>query len=317
MTTTTNLSLPTWDEGNTEPNLVFNQLLAASDALIQCVVQAITATPPVSPTLGWGWIVDASPTGDWVGHTGEIAVAVTGGWVYYLPENGWAAFVVSEAEDYQLVAGAWAPRSNGGGGMTNPMTAVGDMIIGGTAGAPTRLAAATAGFILTAAGAATAPAWGSNTALKVSYDHTSSGLTATTVQAGIDELKTLIGAISAPSQSIVAACSDETTALTSGTAKVTFRNPYASAFTVTAVKASLTTAQTSGSIFTVDINESGTTILSTKLTIDNTEKTSATAATPPVISDTSIAADAEITVDIDQIGDGTAKGLKIYLIGHL
>ena len=114
-------------------------------------------------------------------------------------------------------------------------------------------------------------------------------------------------------QSIVVAASDETTALATGTAKVTFRMPYA--FTVSAVRASLTTAQTSGSIFTVDINESGTTILSTKLTIDNTEKTSKTAATPPVISDTALADDAEITIDIDQIGDGTAKGLKVVLIG--
>ena len=110
-----------------------------------------------------------------------------------------------------------------------------------------------------------------------------------------------------------AAASDETTALTAGTAKVTFRVPHA--MTVTAVRASLTTAQTSGSIFTVDLNDSGTTILSTKITIDNTEKTSTTAVTAPVISDSALADDAEITVDIDQIGDSTAKGLKIWLIG--
>lgn len=109
------------------------------------------------------------------------------------------------------------------------------------------------------------------------------------------------------------ACSDETTALTAGTAKVTFRMPFA--MTLTAVRASLTTAQTSGSIFTVDVNESGTTVLSTKLTIDNTEKSTTTAATAAVISDSSLADDAEITIDIDQVGDGTAKGLKVYLIG--
>jgi len=85
---------------------------------------------------------------------------------------------------------------------------------------------------------------------------------------------------------------------------------------LTGVRASLSTAQASGSIFTVDINEGGTSVLSTKLTIDNTEKTSTTAATPAVISDTSIADDAEITIDIDQIGDGTAKGLKVTLIGY-
>ncbi len=137
-----------------------------------------------------------------------------------------------------------------------------------------------------------------------------SGITITT-DAATD---TLTIAASAQTQCIPIACSDETTALTAGTGKVTFRMPYA--FTLSGVRASLTTAQTSGNILTVDINEGGASILSTKLTIDNTEKTSTTAATAAVISDTALADDAEITIDIDQIGDGTAKGLKVYLIGE-
>ena len=110
------------------------------------------------------------------------------------------------------------------------------------------------------------------------------------------------------------ACSDETTDITAGTAKVTFRAPFA--MTLTAVRASLTAAQPSGSIFTVDINESGTSILSTKLTIDNTETTSVTATTPAVISDAAISDDAVITIDVDQVGDAGAKGLKVWLIGR-
>jgi hypothetical protein len=110
------------------------------------------------------------------------------------------------------------------------------------------------------------------------------------------------------------ACSDETTALTTGTAKAAFRMPHA--MTLTAVRASLSTAQASGSIFTVDINDGGTSVLSTKLTIDNTEKTSTTAATAAVISDTALADDAEITIDVDQVGNGTATGLKVWLIGY-
>jgi hypothetical protein len=117
----------------------------------------------------------------------------------------------------------------------------------------------------------------------------------------------------AKAEYLVCAASDETTALTTGTSKITFRMPYA--MTLSGVRCSLTTAQTSGSIFTVNINDSGTTILSTKLTIDNTEKTSTTAATAAVISDTALSDDTEITIDIDQIGDGTAKGLKVALIG--
>lgn len=118
---------------------------------------------------------------------------------------------------------------------------------------------------------------------------------------------------SAPPKVIQVAASDVTTAITAGTAKVTFRMPYA--MTLSAVRASLGTAQTSGSIFTVDINEGGSSILATKLTIDNTETTSTTAATAAVISDTSLADDAEITIDVDQVGDGTAKQLIVTLIG--
>ena len=109
------------------------------------------------------------------------------------------------------------------------------------------------------------------------------------------------------------ACSDETTALTAGAAKVTFRMPFA--MTLTAVRASVTTAPT-GTALTVDINDGGVSILSTKLTIDAGEKTSTTAATPPVISDSALADDAEITIDIDTVGSTVAgAGLKVWLIG--
>lgn len=110
------------------------------------------------------------------------------------------------------------------------------------------------------------------------------------------------------------AASDEGTALTTGTAKVTLRGPNY-AWTLQEINASLSVAQTSGSTLTVDVNEAGASLLSTKLTFDNTERTTLTATTAPVISDSAIAANAEITVDIDTVGDGTAKGLKITMMG--
>jgi hypothetical protein len=111
---------------------------------------------------------------------------------------------------------------------------------------------------------------------------------------------------------IMVAVSDEaTTDLTTGTAKITFRMPRA--MTLTGVKSSLGDASSSG-LVTVDINANGASILSTKLSIDATEKTSATAATPAVISDSSLAADDEITIDIDAAGTD-ARGLKVYLVG--
>ena len=118
-------------------------------------------------------------------------------------------------------------------------------------------------------------------------------------------------------ESFIIACSDETTALTTGTAKVSFRMPFA--FTLKAgasgITASCNQAPT-GAILTVDINESGSTILSTKLTIA-TSSTTSVGGTAPVISDVNLASNALMTVDIDQIGSSNAgTGLKITLIGQ-
>ena len=108
------------------------------------------------------------------------------------------------------------------------------------------------------------------------------------------------------------AASDEITALTVGS-KVTFRMPVA--MTLTSVRASLGIAQVSGVIFTINVKKDGVTIFSTKPTFDNTEKSTVTAVTLSVLSVTALPSDSEITIDIDQVGDATAKGLKVYLIG--
>lgn len=117
-------------------------------------------------------------------------------------------------------------------------------------------------------------------------------------------------------QSFIIAVSDESTALTTGTAKVSFRMPYA--FTLTAgaggITASCNQAPT-GAVLTVDVNEAGSTILSTKLTIAIGSTTSV-GGTAPVISDVNLAANALMTIDIDQIGSSNAgTGLKVTLIG--
>lgn len=228
---TFNLNLSTWDEGNTEPNLVFNALLLAMDALIQFTPEAITASPPGSPADGQAWIVDASATGAWVGKDQQVAVAVPGGWLFYPPTEGWEGYVKNLDANYQFDGSIWGV-SGEGGAVTHPVA-------------------------------------------------------------------------------IQLAASDETTAITTGTAKITFRLPYA--FTLTEVRASLTVSSSSGAP-TVDINMGGTSILSTKLTIDPFETTSTTAATPAVISTTAMTDDAEITIDVDVAGTGAA-GLKVTLVG--
>jgi hypothetical protein len=108
----------------------------------------------------------------------------------------------------------------------------------------------------------------------------------------------------------VIAASDETTSLAVGSGKTYFRMPYAA--TLLAVRASVNAVASGVTI--VDINENGTSVLGDKLSIDANEKTSTTAASGVTISGFTLTDDAEISIDIDQVGTApVAKGLKVYL----
>ena len=60
-----------------------------------------------------------------------------------------------------------------------------------------------------------------------------------------------------------------------------------------------------GSTFIVDLNVDDSSILSTEISIDDGETDSSTAATAYVLTTTSIAEGAKVTVDIDQVGATT------------
>jgi hypothetical protein len=108
------------------------------------------------------------------------------------------------------------------------------------------------------------------------------------------------------------ACSDETSNLTVGNL-ISFRAPYA--MILSEVRISVNDAPTVSSLI-VDVKEGGVSIFSTLLSIDASELTSVTAATPAVISDVNLADDALLTVSTTQVGSGNAgKGLKILFKG--
>ena len=114
--------------------------------------------------------------------------------------------------------------------------------------------------------------------------------------------------------SFVVACSDETSDLETGDDKAQIRLPFQ--FELTSISANVNTAPT-GSTISIQVQEDGSDILSTPITIDVSETTSESAATPPVISDSTLAANSIISIDLDIIGSSTAgTGLKINLIGY-
>lgn len=343
--TTPNIQLT--ELGNSAGNyLLANETFAILDALLGKVVKDKDLNgPPGSPANGDVYIVGASPTGLWSGKAKQIAFwnSTAGAWLFIPPKEGWKFEPVDEDQVYRFDGTDWVSYASGfsGGTLSSALNE-----------APSVTLASAATVAIGAAAANTVKVTGTTTItafdtiadgavrrvefqgeLTLTHNATSlilpTAANIATAAGDVADFRSLGAgnwkcvnylrangqalAGGSATQSIIIACSDETTALAAGSAKVTFRMPYA--FTLSAVRASLTTAQTSGSILTVDINEGGTSILSTKLTLDNTEKTSTTAATAAVISDSALADDAEITIDIDQVGDGTAKGLKVVLIG--
>ena len=108
------------------------------------------------------------------------------------------------------------------------------------------------------------------------------------------------------------AVSDEATALTGSTTVALGTFHAQKAGTWSEILIGVTTAPT-GSTLTCDVHKNGTTIFSTKPTIDATEKTSVTAATASVLSTTTYAKGDLIELFCDSVGTTIAgTGLKFY-----
>ena len=110
---------------------------------------------------------------------------------------------------------------------------------------------------------------------------------------------------------IVVQVVENTTDVATGDQGVNVPIPFAG--TLVSVHAEVKTAGSSGSATTVDINKNGSSILSTKLTIDNTETGSDTAATAAVISDSTVSQYDVFTFDLDAVSTTPAQGLTITL----
>ena len=146
-------------------------------------------------------------------------------------------------------------------------------------------------------------------------DVTSSG-NATTIASGSVDIGMV--SVAAKTESMSIALGDESTVLAAASTSVpvvSFHMPYA--FTLTNVKVGCTAAGTGAALLTVDVHEAGTTVLSTKVTVDASEKTSGTAATAMVISDSALAEDSLIEIFVDLVdSNNLAAGVKVYLIGY-
>lgn len=100
------------------------------------------------------------------------------------------------------------------------------------------------------------------------------------------------------------ACSDMTTAITAGTSKAYW--PVPRGCTVNDIRARAFTAPTGADII-IDVKETGGTLMTTnKVRIQAGQKSTETSTPQPTLTDTTLADDAEVTVDFVQVGSTVA-----------
>lgn len=148
------------------------------------------------------------------------------------------------------------------------------------------------------------------------------GVRAGSIETSVASLSTRIGSVdtrigsvdtAAKIESVIVALSDETTDVSAGSAKATFRAPFA--MTLTDVRAHAT-LPTSGSKAQFDVNVAGTSVFSAALTMDAGELTSTTAESSFILASAAIADDDQIVIDVDSVGATAAgQGFKVTLIG--
>ncbi|OED47236.1 hypothetical protein AB838_16585 [Rhodobacteraceae bacterium (ex Bugula neritina AB1)] len=140
------LALPYLMPSQAQKHVTHNEALQMLDALVQLRVETFgAATPPAGPALGEAHALGNAPAAAWAGHAHQIAVWQGEGWLFLLPQPGWRAWSLSDAELRVWDGSAWIlPPSD-----TQNLTALG---VGTTADAANPLAAAGPGTLLTHAG---------------------------------------------------------------------------------------------------------------------------------------------------------------------
>jgi hypothetical protein len=95
--TTPNLALPYIMPAQAQKHVTHNEAVRALDALVQIsVADRDLAVPPGGPSEGDRYIVAASPSEGWAGQAARIAAWQDGGWAFYVPREGWLAWVADE-----------------------------------------------------------------------------------------------------------------------------------------------------------------------------------------------------------------------------
>jgi hypothetical protein len=102
------LALPYLSAGQAQKHVTHNDALSLLDGLVQLSVIARNAeTPPASPDDGDRYLLGNTPTGDWAGQGGTVAIRIAGQWRFATPREGWRCWVADENLLLVFDGGAW------------------------------------------------------------------------------------------------------------------------------------------------------------------------------------------------------------------
>ena len=108
MANTANLSMPLLAQSQAQKHVTVNEALALLDSVAQLTLESVTtATPPVSPVEGQGYVVASGGTDAWLGADGQLAVFTNGGWRLIAPQAGWKAWIKDEGRAYFYDGTEW------------------------------------------------------------------------------------------------------------------------------------------------------------------------------------------------------------------
>jgi hypothetical protein len=108
MSATPRFSLPLLAVAQAQKEVTHNEALTLLDALVHAAIEAgPQADPPAEPAEGRCWLVGTTPTGDWAGEGGKIALWTAGGWRFVAPRAGMRAARLSDGAWLRFDGESW------------------------------------------------------------------------------------------------------------------------------------------------------------------------------------------------------------------
>src|SRR4051812_42018989 len=108
MSDSARLGLPYLAAAQSQKHVTHNDALQILDGLVHCaVLERGRAAPPDAPAEGDRYLLQAAPTGAFLGQGGALAAFDDGAWRFCAPKAGWRVYVIAEARLLVFDGAAW------------------------------------------------------------------------------------------------------------------------------------------------------------------------------------------------------------------